>query len=119
MSYMRLDRNSLETRSTDMSRVQNDDTTPRKSLRLWPGVIAAGLVLFGLLAVPLVIPQATMFGMIGGVAGGLAIVVWWVFFSRAYWSERVGAIALMIVALFATSRIVHASIANAGVGMLF
>jgi outer membrane protein assembly factor BamB len=101
-----------------MSRVQNDDTTPRKSLRLWPGVIAAVLVLFGLLAVPLVIPQATMFGMIGGVAGGLAIVVWWVFFSRAYWSERVGAIALMIVALFATSRIVHPSIANAGMGMM-
>ena len=54
-----------------------------------------------------------VYGMLGGVAGAaLAIVVWWLFFSRAPWSERLGAIVLMIVALFATSRIVHASIAT-------
>ena len=56
--------------------------------------------------------------MIGGIAAGLAIVVWWVFFSRAPWSERVGAIVVMIVALFATSRIVHPSIAGGMMGMM-
>ena len=40
------------------------------------------------------------------------------FFSRAPWSERLGAIALMIVALVATSRIVHESIANGMMGMM-
>ncbi len=58
-------------------------------------------------------------GMLGGVFGGLAIVVWWAFFSRAPQSERWGAVVLMIVALVATSRIIHESIATAGMGMLF
>jgi outer membrane protein assembly factor BamB len=49
----------------------------------------------------------------------LAVVVWWAFFSRAPWSERLGAIVLMIVALVATSRIIHVSIATGGMGMLF
>ena len=57
--------------------------------------------------------------MLGGLVGGLAIVVWWVFFSRAPWSERLGAVVLMIVALVATSRIVHESIATGAMGMLF
>ena len=45
-----------------------------------------------------------------------AIVVWWLFFSRAPWSERLGAVILMAVALFATSRLVHASIAGGMMG---
>ena len=56
--------------------------------------------------------------MLGGVVGGLAIVVWWLFFSRAPWSERVGAILLMIVAVAATKLLVHESIARVGMGML-
>src|SRR5216684_528949 len=50
--------------------------------------------------------------------GVLAVVLQWLFFSRAPWSERVGAIVLMPVALFATSRIVHESIANGMMGMM-
>ena len=56
---------------------------------------------------------------LGGIVGGLAVVVWWLFFSRAPWSERLGAVVLMIVALVATSRIVHESIATGAMGMLF
>ena len=52
------------------------------------------------------------------LAGALAILVWWLFFSRAPWSERLGALVLMIVAVFATSRLVHVSIAEAGMGIL-
>jgi outer membrane protein assembly factor BamB len=44
--------------------------------------------------------------------------VWWLFFSRAPWIERAGAIVLMIVALLATSRLVHKSIANGMMGMM-
>src|SRR5438876_81292 len=101
-----------------MNIAKTDEPTSQKPLRLWPGVVAAVLILLVMFAVPIVIPGATMFGMLGGVAGGLAVIVWWVFFSRAPWSERVGAIALMIVAVFATKRIVHPSIANAGMGMM-
>ena len=59
------------------------------------------------------------FGVLGGLVGGLAVVVWWLFFSRAPWSERLGAIVLMIVALVATRPLVHESIANGMMGMMF
>src|SRR6185503_10758627 len=49
----------------------------------------------------------------------LSIFVWWIFFSRAPWSERLGAIAVMIVALFVTSRFIHVSIAGGAMGFLF
>ena len=39
-------------------------------------------------------------------------------FSRAPWSDRVGAIVLMVAALFATSRVVHASIAGGMMGFM-
>jgi outer membrane protein assembly factor BamB len=100
-----------------MSTTQSNNSTAR-TLRLWPGVAAAVLLVIAMFVVPLVIPVATMFGMLGGVAAGLVIVVWWVFFSRAAWSERLGAIVLMVAAMFATSRIVHPSIANAGMGRM-
>jgi len=45
--------------------------------------------------------------------------VWWVFFSRAWWSERLGAIVLMIVAMVATRLIIHESIAGGMMGMMF
>jgi len=60
-----------------------------------------------------------VFGVLGGVVGALVIVLWWLFFSRAAWVERLGAIALMIVALYATSRIIDKSIATGAMGMLF
>ncbi|MEK6410302.1 MAG: PQQ-binding-like beta-propeller repeat protein [Acidobacteriota bacterium] len=95
-----------------------DEPAPRKPLRLWPGVVAAVLLCVLRFVLPIVVPEATVFGVIGSALGALAIVVWWVFFSRAPWSERLGAIILMIVALFATSRLVHESIAGGAMGML-
>jgi outer membrane protein assembly factor BamB len=59
-----------------------------------------------------------LYGLLAGVFGGLVIVLWWLFFSRAPWSERVGALVLMPVALFGTSYIVHQSIANGAMGMM-
>jgi outer membrane protein assembly factor BamB len=95
------------------------DNAPRpKAIRLWPGVIAAALVVLARVVVPLVTPEGAILGVIGAVVGALAILVWWLFFSRALWSERVGALLLMIVALFATSRVVHQSISNGMMGMM-
>jgi outer membrane protein assembly factor BamB len=54
--------------------------------------------------------------MLGAALGGLVVVVWWLFFSRAPWSERVGAIVLMPVAVMATRLVVHPSMARAGMG---
>ncbi len=102
-----------------MSIAQTDEPTPQKPLRLWPGVVAAVLLLLLKFVVPIVVPEALIVGMFGSLVCVLAIVVWWVFFSRAPWSERLGAVVLMIAALVATSRFVHVSIAKGAMGMLF
>ncbi len=100
-----------------MSTTQTNAPTAR-TLRLWPGVVAGVLLVVAMFGVPLVLPTATIFGMLGGVIAGLVIVLWWLFFSRAAWSERLGAIVVMAAAMLATSRIVHPSIANAGMGRM-
>ena len=88
-------------------------------LRLWPGVVAVILqwsIRFGL---PAVMPEDTAFAVIGGLAGGLAVLVWWLFFSRARRFERWGAVLLMIAAAAGTSRILDASIATGMMGLMF
>jgi outer membrane protein assembly factor BamB/general stress protein CsbA len=94
-----------------MAIAQTVEPTLRKPLRLWPGVVLVvlqWLIRFGL---KIVVPEfkGFEFGVLGGIVGTLAIVVWWAFFSRAPQSERWVAVVLMIVALFATWRIKHES----------
>jgi outer membrane protein assembly factor BamB len=101
-----------------MTIAQTEEPTPRKLLRLWPGVAAVVLQWLVRFVVPAVVPGTAFFGVLGGLVGGLVVLVWWVFLSRALWSERLGAVGLMIAALFATKRIVHESIATGVQGML-
>jgi len=91
---------------------------PRKSLRLWPGVIAVVLQWLGWFLLPVVLPQAAFIGLLMGVLGGLAILLWWLLFSRAPWVERIGAPLLIVGALILTKRVVHPSIAGGAMGML-
>jgi outer membrane protein assembly factor BamB len=91
----------------------------RKPLRLWPGVVLAILVCLLRFGVPLFAPEFMVFGLLGGVGGALAILLWWLLFSRAPWSERFGAIAVMAVSLFATSPLLHVSIKTGAMGKLF
>ncbi len=102
-----------------MTITQTDTPSSQKPLRLWPGVVIAVLLLLSMFVLPVIVPKALIFGMLGGLVGALAILVWWVFFSRARWFERLGAIVLMIVAMYATRFVVHESIAGAGMGMMF
>src|SRR5688500_3169858 len=98
--------------------MDSNTSTPRKPLRLWPGVVAAVLIVLGRFGLPLVFPDASMLGMLGSIVLGLLIVVWWLFFSRAPWSERLGAIVLMILAVFGTRYIVHESIRGGMMGRM-
>ena len=102
-----------------MAIAQTDELTPRTPLRLWPGVLIVVLPWLVRFGVPIVEPDAIPFAVLGGLFGGVAVVIWWAFFSRAPRSERWGAVVLMIVALVATSRFLHVSIATGGQGMLF
>ena len=89
-----------------------------RPLRLWPGVIAVAVQWFAWLVLPIVAPGASMIAVLGGVACGAVVLVWWLFFSRAPWVERLGAIVLMVAAVAATKRVVHESIANGMMGMM-
>ena len=81
-----------------MAAAQSFEPTPRKPLRVWPGVAAVIVQWIGWFVVPVVLPDAGMAGMLAAIAMTLAIIVWWLFFSRAPWAERLGAIVLMVVA---------------------
>ncbi len=101
-----------------MITIQTGKQAPRRPIRLWPGVLVVALQWLLWLVVPVVLPDASMVATLGGVAAGLVVALWWLFFSRAAWSDCVGAVALMVVALFATSRIVDRSIATGMMGMM-
>jgi outer membrane protein assembly factor BamB len=101
--------------------------TARRSLLLWPGVALAIVLAFARYVVPLVAPDAEVFSyplaliaIFGGLLSAFAIIVWWLFLSRAPWFERLSVILLMIVALFLTRLIIHESIKGGMMGaMLF
>lgn len=90
----------------------------RKPLLLWPGIIAVVLQWLAWLVVPMVAPGTGPFGVLAGLVFGLALLLWWLFFSRVRWVERLGAVLLIVVAVASTSRIVHKSIAGGMMGMM-
>jgi outer membrane protein assembly factor BamB len=94
------------------------DAAFRKPLRLWPAVIGASLIALCSFVVPKVIPSSTMIAFLITLAAALLILLWWLFFSRARWFERLGAIAVGAIALFATSRVVHPSILGGMMGLM-
>src|SRR5882762_2567002 len=94
-------------------------TPARKPLRLWPGVVIAILQCLLSFVVPVVIPYAVLVGVLAAPVCALAIVLWWMFLSRAPWFERLGAVGLMVAALYATRSLVDKSIATGAQGMLF
>ena len=93
------------------------ESTPRKPLRVWPGVTLAVLMALIAAIAPLLSPDGAVYGLLGGVACGIAIVLWWLFFSRAPWLERLAAVLLIVAGLAATRLFVHPSIATGHMGM--
>lgn len=96
-----------------------------RSLRLWPGVVLVIAQWVVAYLLPPLTDGVEVFGLplgvialLTGVACGVAILVWWLLFSRAPWLERLGAVALMIAGILVTKRLVDPSIAGAGQGML-
>jgi len=88
-----------------------------RPLRLWPGIAAAAVVIVGIL-VTITLPVAADYGLIGSGVGVFAIILWWLFFSRAPWLERAGALVLMAVAVAAIRPFIHTSIAGGAQGGL-
>jgi len=89
--------------------------------RLRPGIIIVILQWIIAWVIPKLFPGPwiSAVGVLGGIACGLALMVWWAFFSKAPRFERWSAIVLWIFALVIASRFTHESIATAGQGILF
>jgi outer membrane protein assembly factor BamB len=102
-----------------MTTIQTPQPALRKPLRLWPAVALATLQFLSWLILPRIFPDQGMYWFFGTILVALVIVAWWLFFSRAPWSERLGAIVLMAAALFLTSRFLHISVLGLGQGMMF
>ena len=92
---------------------------PARPLRLWPGIVLGVVMLAAKLVVPAIAPQFTPYAVLAGPVTALLIFAWWLFFSRVPMRERLGAIVLIVVALFATFRLLHVSIATAMMGNMF
>ena len=96
----------------------NPDAVRHLTPRLWPGVAAAAvLVLLKFVLAPL-LPSGGAVGIIGGMIASLAILLWWLLFSRVPWVERAAAVLLLAAALLGLSAVVHPSIRNGMMGMM-
>src|SRR5579863_7457258 len=102
-----------------MTTAQADKPTPQKPLRVWPGVVAVVVQWLGFFVVPIIVPDALLYGMFGALACALVILAWWLFFSRAPQVERWGAVVLIIAGAFASSRLIDKSIATGMMGFMF
>jgi len=90
-------------------------------LRLWPGVVAAIMIVVGLfvgLVFTITSPDAAAVGLVAAIVGTLVVFVWWLFFSRAPWFERLGALALMIASWVAMRPLLDRSIIGGAMGAL-
>ena len=92
--------------------------TTARALRVWPGIAAVAVQWTLLAGIPLIAPAYAIAGVLGGVACGAIVAVWWLFFSRVPWVERLGALVFMALAVYATSFVVDRSIANGMMGMM-
>ncbi|MEQ1893349.1 MAG: PQQ-binding-like beta-propeller repeat protein [Planctomycetota bacterium] len=92
---------------------------PPRALRLWPGVVAVTLEWLAWFVPPLVHPEAGPYGLIASLLAGVAVLVWWAFFSRASGRERVGVLLALVAAVALARLFVHPSIAGAGMGLLY
>lgn len=98
-----------------------DESNSKRPLRLWPGVVAVVLQWLAWLGAPLIFSGITAgyIAVLGLLFGGLAILVWWAFFSRAPGFERWAAVLLIVLALFTTPLFLHESIAKGMMGLMF
>jgi outer membrane protein assembly factor BamB len=87
-------------------------------LRVWPGVAAVALQWFVMFILPIFVPEQGGTAILGGVALGFVVLVWLVFFSGLTWRHSIGVLALIHLAVVATKRLAHPSIANGMMGFM-
>jgi outer membrane protein assembly factor BamB len=96
----------------------SDVVSSSPSLRLWPGVVTVALLWIVWLLVPRLVPDGGGLAIMGAFGAGVLVALWWLFFSRAPWLDRIGALVLMVAGVFATAQIAHPSIVNGFMGRM-
>jgi outer membrane protein assembly factor BamB len=94
------------------------DQSARKPFRVWPGIAAVVVQWLFWFVTPIVRPEAAIIGFLAALVCGLIVLVWWLFFSRAPWVERIGGLVLIVIGVALSKRIVHPSIAGGMMGMM-
>lgn len=89
-----------------------------RPLRVWPGLVAVAVQWPAWQVLPIVRPEWTAYGLLGAAFLSLVVAIWWLFFSRAPWVERLGVPVAMAAATALTSRVVHPSVSNGMMGMM-
>jgi outer membrane protein assembly factor BamB len=105
-----------------MNVFQNNNVSAHQSqLRLWPGIIIVMIQWTLRFGIPIIVPNdiITQLGVFGGLLGGVAVIIWWAFFSKADRIERWGYIVLMILSLVVTSQFLDVSIKTGMMGLMF
>ncbi len=102
-----------------MASARTDESARRRPLRLWPGVALVAVQWLLRYVAPTFAPEALFAGVIAVPLCGLAVIVWWLFYSRARRGERWSALALTIVGLGATPLILDESVATGMQGLMY
>ncbi|MGH9373875.1 MAG: PQQ-binding-like beta-propeller repeat protein, partial [Vicinamibacterales bacterium] len=84
------------------------------------------MLVLGRYVIPFIVPEEIeIFGLplglvaiFGGMLAAVGILLWWVFFSRAAWSERLAAIVLIVLAVIALKPLVHVSVQTGNMGYM-
>jgi outer membrane protein assembly factor BamB len=102
--------------------MERDSSASRqKPLRLLPGVIIVVIQWIVRFVLPALFPEDlnTQIGVFAALLGGIAIIIWWAFFSRAKSLDRWGAVILLILSVFGTAEFLDESIATSMMGLMF
>jgi len=91
--------------------------THSAKLRTWPGIVTGALIVVGFL-LAVVMPDAAMVGIPAALVSTLVAGMWWLFFSRAPWMERLSVVGLILAAWLATRPFLHVSIIGGAMGGL-
>lgn len=90
-----------------------------KPLRLWPGVSIVILQWIVRFVIPYIKPDAIALGVFGGTLLAVALVIWWIFFSKATLFDRWFAPVLVAASLLIAAQFLDKSIATAMMGLMF
>ena len=66
------------------NQVQVKETSQKKPLRLWLGIVILILQWLIRFVIPEIEPDALAIGVFGGILGGLAIMIWWAITPRPF-----------------------------------